>query len=251
MSRKNKIISTLCALLLLLGVWEGAALLVNKPFVFPDLLSVLRVLCTLAITGEFWQNVCFSFGRILLGFLIGALFGILFGVLAHSIPPISSFLSLVLTVIKSTPVASFILVLWVLIGSGPVPIVIALFMVMPTVYANTISGLENTDPRAEEMADVFCMDRKKRFLYIQLPSLITYLIPSVITGVGLSWKAGIAAEIIAYTKNSIGREIYLSKVNFDAPALFAWTLTVIFLSLILEFSVKKLGEAVLKKCHLN
>ena len=61
-----------------------------------------------------------------------------------------------------------------------------------------------------------------------------YLIPGIITASGLCWKAEIAAEIIAYTKRSIGQGINDAKYNLDTPTVFAWTLVIILLSVALE-----------------
>ena len=72
-----------------------------------------------------------------------------------------------------------------------------------------------------------------------MPALYKYLIPSVITSSGLAWKAGIAAEIITYTSNSIGQHIKNSKDSFDGANLFAWTIAVVLLSLLIEFAIKK------------
>ena len=51
------------------------------------------------------------------------------------------------------------------------------------------------------------------------------------------WKAGIAAEVIGTPLRSIGEQMYLSKVYMATAELFAWTLTVILLSLVFEKAV--------------
>ena len=51
---------------------------------------------------------------------------------------------------------------------------------------------------------------------------------------GMCWKAGVAAEVIAVARPSIGAELYLAKLNFATADIFAWTLAVILLSLLFE-----------------
>ena len=75
---------------------------------------------------------------------------------------------------------------------------------------------------------------------VYFPILLKFLIPAIITSVGLAWKSEIAAEIIAYTSRSIGYLINESKTLFDTPKIFALTLVIIIFSVILEFVVKKL-----------
>ena len=63
---------------------------------------------------------------------------------------------------------------------------------------------------------------------------------SALKPAGLAWKAEIAAEIIAYTKKSIGQGINDAKYNMDTPTVFAWTLLIILFSILLELGTKKL-----------
>ena len=54
------------------------------------------------------------------------------------------------------------------------------------------------------------------------------------SALGMAWKAGIAAEILATPRSAIGTELYYSKTYLETPTLFAWTLMVIVLSLVIE-----------------
>ena len=51
---------------------------------------------------------------------------------------------------------------------------------------------------------------------------------------GLAWKAGIAAEVLANTRNSIGGQIYGAKIYLETADLFAWTAVVVVMSVLLE-----------------
>jgi len=53
-------------------------------------------------------------------------------------------------------------------------------------------------------------------------------------GLGLCWKAGIAAEVIGTPTGSIGERLYIAKIFLATPDLFAWTLTIILISVIFE-----------------
>ena len=55
------------------------------------------------------------------------------------------------------------------------------------------------------------------------------------TALGLGWKAGIAAEVLCQPNWAIGSGLQISKTYLDAPGLFAWTGTVIFLSVVTEW----------------
>ena len=57
---------------------------------------------------------------------------------------------------------------------------------------------------------------------------------------GMAWKAGIAAEIISMPRGVIGTMIGESKLYIETVDTFAWTLTVILLSLAIEALVTAL-----------
>ena len=52
---------------------------------------------------------------------------------------------------------------------------------------------------------------------------------------GFAWKSGVAAEIIALPKQSIGYRLYESKLRIETVDLFAWTLLIVALSMLLEW----------------
>ena len=148
----------------------------------------------------------------------------------------AAIVSPVMTVIRATPVASFIMVLWVLIqgNENAVPSAVAFLMVMPLLWESIVQGLGARDKNLSEVLDVFGAPPARRFLLLTLPTLTDHALPALVNAVGLAWKAGIAAEIIAYTKNSIGRQIKDAKDSLEAAEMFAWTLCVIAVSLLLE-----------------
>ena len=56
----------------------------------------------------------------------------------------------------------------------------------------------------------------------------------------MCWKAGVAAEVIGLPDGSIGEALYQAKIFFSTPELFAWTLAIILISLMLEKAVMRL-----------
>ena len=79
------------------------------------------------------------------------------------------------------------------------------------------------------------------------PSILPYFSASFKSALGLAWKAGVAAEIIAMPKGTIGTEIGNAKQYLETADLFAWTLTVILLSFLIEFALTKLIDHLFTK----
>ena len=197
-------------------------------------MTVLRRLRTLAATALFWQAVLTSLGRIVAGILTGLAAGSLLAVLTHFIPPLYTLFYPFITVIRSTPVASFVILLYIWIGQDTLPIFISVLLVLPVVWANLHEALGGVDADLLEMAHVFRLSPWRRLCRIYLPSLIPALAASCRSSVGLAWKAGIAAEVLVVPALSIGRYLFEAKLYLETTDLFAWTIPVTLLSLLLE-----------------
>lgn len=235
-----KILSIAAAAILWLLIWEIVALSIGNSFVFPGALKTFVTFAGFLTNASFWKTALASIARIIIGFVLGILLGCLLAFLCKSIKFLYEFISTGMTVVKSTPVASIIMILWIIVDDRLLPILIAVLMVCPIIWQNLMNGYNAIDKDLSEVCAVFEFSKKQRLKLLVFPTLYRYFVPAALTSVGLAWKSGIAAEIISYTSNSIGKHIYLSKNNFDGHELLAWTLTVVIISLAFEFSVKGL-----------
>lgn len=223
-----------------LCAWQILALIVDHSFLFPGIPETLAALENLLTKGSFYLAVGLSSLRVLLGLMLGIGAGILISALCHYSSTAASLILPAVSVIKSTPVASFIILLWVMMSGDALSVFIGFLMVMPVITQNLIEGYAAIDPGLREVADVFDMSPMNRLKLLIIPTLKKYLVPAVITSSGLAWKAEIAAEIIAYTKRSIGQGINDAKYNMDTPTVFAWTVVIILFSIALEKITKSL-----------
>ena len=89
------------------------------------------------------------------------------------------------------------------------------------------------------------MDKKKLFLVSlghlscdinggALPAILPFFLSAIRSALGFAWNSGIAAEVLGRPARAIGSQIYDSKIYLETPDLFAWTLVVILLSVLLE-----------------
>ena len=136
--------------------------------------------------------------------------------------------------IKSIPVASFVILVLIWVPSKNLSVVISFLMVFPIIYTNLLEGVRQTDKKLLEMAEVFSLSRFVRLRYVYLPQILPYFRTGCCVGLGLCWKAGVAAEVIGIPDHSIGEQLYQAKVYFNTPDLFAWTVVIVLLSVLFE-----------------
>lgn len=231
-------------LLFWLLLWQGLSLLVHNRIFLVGPADTLAALWQQIQSAAFWQAIWFSFGRISLGFFLAFFAGLLTGSLSYLKPLIGEILSPAVHFMKSIPVASFVILALIWTGSKNLSIFIAFIVVFPMIHVNTIAGLASTDPKLLEMAQVFRVPAPKKALYIYRTALYPYLLSACRTALGMGFKSGIAAEVIGVPDGSIGEGLYMAKIYLSTADLFAWTLTIIAVSVVFE----KVFILILKKC---
>ncbi len=233
-NRTKKLLNHLAVALFWLLVWEALARLVGEELLLPSPRTVAQALGRLAVTAAFWRTVGSSLLRIALGYGAAVVLGTVLAVLTSRFSLLRAVCSPLLHLMRTVPVASFIILAYLWIQLQLLPGFIAGLMVLPLVWLNVSSGIEQTDRRLLEMARVYRLGHVGVLRHIWAPSVKPYFRAACVTGLGFAWKSGIAAEVICSPRMAIGAELKTAKVYLETPEVFAWTVTVVMLSVLLE-----------------
>ena len=250
MKQNKQFFRRLLAVAFWLAVWQAAAMAIGQEVFLVSPVQALRTLLQLLPRADFWQRVGFSSGRILLGFVLGAVVSVVLAVCAARWSAADALLAPVMQLVKATPVASFIILALVWVRGASLSVLISFLMVLPVLYGAVRTGLESADPQLLEMARVFRVPLGRRLRGIYLPQVMPYFRTAVSLGLGLCWKAGAAAEIIGLPAGSMGERLYTAKVYFQTADLFAWTVTIVAVSVVFERLFLALVDRLMGKAGL-
>lgn len=217
-----------------LGVWELVDRVVDNRLVLAGPVRVAEALAEQVVKPDFWMICGASFLRIAAGFLLAFSAGVLLALLSYRVRIVRDFVEPVISLLRTVPVISFIIMLLIWVGNQALTIYLAFLIVLPLIYTNMLTGFESTDRQMLEMARTFRLSPWRTFLYVYRPAFMPFLTSSAKMSLGMSWKSGIMAEVIATPKPSIGKEMSQARTYLDTPDLFAWTVVVMVLSLVLE-----------------
>lgn len=217
-----------------LVIWQMASMWIGQEILLVSPVSVFVRLLQLIPTGTFWRSILSSVTRIAGGFLLAAAFGVLAAGLAVRFRRVEEFLRPFVLTVKAIPVASFVILVLIWVPSKNLSVVISFLMVFPILYTNVLEGEKQMDKKLTEMAQVFALSPSVRLRYLYLPQILPYFRTGCRVGLGLCWKAGVAAEVIGIPDPSIGEQLYNAKVYLNTPDLFAWTVVIVALSLLFE-----------------
>lgn len=215
-------------------VWQAVSAWIGQEILLVSPVVVFRRLTELVREAGFWQSIGFSLVRILGGFLLAMAAGILAAGLSARFRRIRELLAPAVLTIKAVPVASFVILVLIWVPSRNLSIVISFLMVFPILYTNVLDGILGTDPKLLEMAKVFEVPKTVQIRYIYVSQVLPFFRAGCSVGLGLCWKAGVAAEVIGIPDGSIGENLYNGKVYLNTPDLFAWTVVIVLISLVFE-----------------
>ena len=222
-NKKKKRTIRFWAVAVWLFVWQAVSVWIGQEILLVSPVVVLERLTGLVMETEFWRSIGFSLVRILGGFFLAAAAGILAAGLSAKFERIREFFAPAVMVVKAVPVPS-----------RNLSVVISFLMVFPILYTNVLDGILSTDPKLLEMADVFALPHAVRIRYIYVSQVLPFFRTGCSIGLGLCWKAGVAAEVIGIPDGSIGEKLYNAKVYLNTPDLFAWTVVIVLISLLFE-----------------
>ncbi len=242
----KKIGLALLSLIFWISIWIIAAWISGSPLILPSPLDVAVRLSELCLTADFWTTLGLTLLRILTGMAAGIILGVVLAVPSSFSSVVKAVVSPAVTVVRATPVASFIILAMLWLGNRALPSVISAMMILPVVYTDVSTGMAEVRKDYLEVARVFGIKGIGRMKTVYLPCLRPYLVSALKNAAGLAWKAGVAAEVLSYTPLSVGREIMSAKSYLLTTDLFAWTLTVIILSLLIEKIISMLSHGLRK-----
>ena len=217
-----------------LAAWALAAALVAQPLILPGPGAVVVALLRLVCDAGTWAILAGSGLRILGGLALAtACGGVLAGVSVRS----RTFARLVapaLSFVKATPVACVVVLLLIWLGSARVSIAAVFLMALPGVYFSLVEGLTQADKPLERMFRLHGVRGWRLFCAHTWREVLPFVLSCARAVIGMSWKAGVAAELIGMATGTVGERIYQAKLLIETADLLAWTVLVVAASWVCE-----------------
>lgn len=210
-----------------LAMWVLVAGLVAQPLILPGPGAVVVALLRLVCDGGTWSILAGSGARILGGLALAAACG---GVLAGVSVRSRTFARLVapaLSFVKATPVACVVVLLLIWLGSARVSIAAVFLMALPGVYFSLVEGLAQVDKPLGQMFRLHSVRGWRLFCAHTWREVLPFVLSCARAVIGMSWKAGVAAELIGMATGTVGERIYQAKLLIETADLLAWTVLVV------------------------
>jgi nitrate/nitrite transport system permease protein len=138
-----------------------------------------------------------SLGRVAIGYLLAALVGIALGILTGTSRFMYEALDPIFQVLRTIPPLAWLPIsLAAFQQAQPSAIFVIFITAVWPVIINTTEGVRQIPQDYNNVAKVLRLSRPEYFLTILLPSTVPYIFTGLRIGIGLSWLAIVAAEML-------------------------------------------------------
>ena len=137
----------------------------------------------------------------------------------------------------NTPALVTIILCYVWFGLNEVAAVTAVALnKIPNVVVTVREGTRAVDTKLLQVAEVFKLSYKKKFLNFFFPQLYPYIMASARGGIALIWKIVLVVELLGRS-NGIGFKLNEFFNLFDIASIFAYTLAFVTVMMFVEFCI--------------
>lgn len=210
-----------------LAVWIFAASLVAQPLILPGPGAVVAALLRLVCAVGTWAILAGSGVRILGGLALAAVCGGLLAGISVRSRAFARLAAPALSFVKATPVACVVVLLLIWLGSARVSIAAVFLMALPGVYFSLVEGLSQVDKPLEQMFRLHGVRGWRLFCAHTWREVLPFVLSCARAVIGMSWKAGVAAELIGMAVGTVGERVYQAKLLIETADLLAWTVLVV------------------------
>ncbi len=242
---------TLVSIFVLFLLWILLSTLMQNDLIMPTPWDTLKALGGLFMTSKGLSAIAMTLFRLIVSLSIATLLGLSLGVITGLKPHFKAFFSPIVSVLRTVPVISIVVIMLMIFGFTLTPYLITFLMIFPIIYQGVSDALESLD---EELIDVYRLENDDwidGLKYCYLPLIQTSIKTALLQSAGLGIKVLVMAEYLAQTKTSIGNALYLAKVNLDYASVFAWTLLLIGLAMVIEWLIRDRTQSFKTKIQKN
>jgi sulfonate transport system permease protein len=188
------------------------------------------------------QDLSISILRVARGYGTSIIFGVVLGTAMGMSGTVWKIFHLPTTAIRQIPMVAWIplIILWCGIGELTKTVVIVLAAFFP-IMTNTLSGISSTPQNYIEVAKLYKLSKWKIFKKVYLPHALPQILVGLKLGLGTSWMAVVAAELLA-SGSGIGYRLSRSRSLMRSDIVIVCMIVIGIVGLIMDKGISALFQ---------
>lgn len=243
---KNKRMITILFLLLL---WHVSAMMIGNDILLPSVVQVLSFMGKQLIEIQFYAVVLITLKRMLQGLLASLACALFLIVLEDRFVWVRQIIEPIITLIKAIPTVSYIILALIWFKQEGCVRFISFMVLFPLFYSSLQLEMKKFNDETKELLMIYPVNRQEKILKLAIPMLLPSLLNSFKLAFGMGFKASVMAEIMASVRYGVGREMKIAQNNLLITEIFAWTIWIILICLVVDVLMDFLSNYLEKKLN--
>ena len=243
---KNSIFFSILGVILIFALWFLLYFIVANTYLIPSPLTVMQESFFNLATIEFYEHLFTTILRVIFALILSFTLGVFFAILSHAFKDVEDIMLPIISVIRSLPILAVLLIILVFTSRIVAPIIVCVLSLFPIVYSQTLTYLHSIPLKHKQMLKLYNVPLKNQIFSVYLKGYLPLFIKELTTLFSFSLKLVVSAEILANVFKSIGGDIYQASIYSNVTQMFALTLLVCVVGIIVE-CIGKLVYAKMEK----
>lgn len=237
-------------ILFIFFIWSIASYLINSQLILPNPLSVFLTIADEITKQIFWMNLVQTLSKVLVVLFSVVFVGVVLGFLVGLNDILYEISRPFILFMQAFPIVTWLALVMFIWGIGWTgPVVVSFLSLLPHAILSTAVGIQTTDKRLIEMAHVYNVRKSRILKDVYLGSIIPQFVSTLQVVIGNVWKVVVVAEYMCGEKG-IGVLIAWARQSVSVEKVYAYTIVIITIGLIVESIVHRLVRRLLKNWEL-
>ncbi|MFA7084353.1 MAG: ABC transporter permease subunit [Arcobacteraceae bacterium] len=227
---------SIASILLFLAFWDLGNQIYGD-LVLPSPKEVLVTMYALFDDTSFLNDLSITIKRGLFGFLISLGIGTFLGLIGGLFTTASIMSRPIVTILVGIPPIAWIVLAMIWFGFGDTTVMFTVVIAsFPIIFVGALQGSRTIEGDLKEMMESFNLSFFQKCKDLYFPHLFSYLFPSWVSALGMSWKIVIMAELLS-ANDGIGSALAVSRSHLDTPTALALVTTMVGVLLFMEYII--------------
>ena len=226
----------IASILLFIALWDVGNQIYGN-LVLPAPLETFKALGLMLQDESVWHEIDITLYRAFTGFAISLVLGSTLGLLAGFFATTSIMCRPIVTILVGMPPIAWIVLAMIWFGMGDETVIFTVIVAsFPIIFVGALQGTRTLDGDLKEMAESFNLPWHMKFTDVYFPHIFSYVFPAWVSGLGMSWKIVVMAELLA-TSDGIGALLAVARSQLDTPTALALVTIMIASLMFIEYII--------------
>jgi NitT/TauT family transport system permease protein len=234
--RVGLVLQRLALVGVIIAVWWIASLPLPH-FVMPGPPRVLEAFKTISASGDLWQHLGITLGRVAAGFVLATAIGLPLGIIFGASRRLGEFFEPVIPIMNTVSSAIWATFAIIWFGVSNATTVFVVFMTaMPLIITNVWQGTRTVNAEFIELAHTLRMPAWKVMTKIYLPTILPHFFSGARLAFGFGWRVSLVAETLG-SSSGVGYRLRQAADLIQTDQVFAWTITLVAMMALIEMGI--------------